>query len=451
MASGFFLWLCIVSTACSPASYQNLTDGLTPSDSNVGPKEKEILVVRDTDSIGLNLMAEDLSDGASVLLAPIIGVIIPGFASPRTMEATGGILEGIRVALDIFEEENEKFGEAELIVVSEGDELKGALEAAQELSRMELVGIVAFLQDDIMLEISRQVELSVPVISPVSTVIPLGDKNVISLFGTDPGASEKLAQQAFSSGLLTAAIVYSQESESTFEAEVFTDAFQELGGFVLGRFEYSVGSTFFEEHLRAVEAIMPDILFLPVPADDIELIAPQVTFFGLDSLGIRIFGTAGWSQDEVLNVVDTRHTDGVVTASPFPLGEILPGYQEFLSVYERIHQRTLPNLFPTFGYDAASILLEGIKTGAQTSKGFVEALEELSDFSGATGLLSVEDGHVVRKHFVTCLQDRTRRVISPYQQSQPIMMPPLPDPETDSIPEGAPDRIMGFQCSNSGS
>ncbi len=59
MASGFFLWLCIVSTACSPASYQNLTDGLTPSDSNVGPKEKEILVVRDTDSIGLNLMAED--------------------------------------------------------------------------------------------------------------------------------------------------------------------------------------------------------------------------------------------------------------------------------------------------------------------------------------------------------------------------------------------------------
>ncbi|MEO2158740.1 MAG: hypothetical protein ABGX31_05310, partial [bacterium] len=148
MASGFFLWLCIVSTACSPASYQNLTDGLTPSDSNVGPKEKEILVVRDTDSIGLNLMAEDLSDGASVLLAPIIGVIIPGFASPRTMEATGGILEGIRVALDIFEEENEKFGEAELIVVSEGDELKGALEAAQELSRMELVGIVAFLQDD---------------------------------------------------------------------------------------------------------------------------------------------------------------------------------------------------------------------------------------------------------------------------------------------------------------
>ncbi|MEO2159375.1 MAG: hypothetical protein ABGX31_08575, partial [bacterium] len=113
--------------------------------------------------------------------------------------------------------------------------------------------------------------------------------------------------------------------------------------------------------------------------------------------------------------------------------------------------RTLPNLFPTFGYDAASILLEGIKTSAQTSKGFVEALEELSDFSGATGLLSVEDGHVVRKHFVTCLQDRTRRVISPYQQSQPIMMPPLPDPETDSIPEGAPDRIMGFQCSNSGS
>ena len=33
-------------------------------------------------------------------------------------------------------------------------------------------------------------------------------------------------------------------------------------------------------------------------------------------------------------------------------------------------------------------------------------------------------------------------------RAEPIMMPPRPDPETDSIPEGAPDRIVGFRCPN---
>lgn len=445
------MWVCIASTGCSSLSYQDPTVNAIASKTIENREEEEIPIIQATENPDSDPKSRDRIDDVPVILTPIIGVIIPGDASPRIMEIASGVIEGIRVALDVFGEHNERFGTPELLVFSKGDELEEALEAVTELSRMELVGIVAPLQEEIILGISRHSESSLPIISPISAVISREAKQVISLVGADPGSSKALAQQAFSSGLMTAAIVYSREPESTFEAEAFTDAFQELGGSVLGRFEYPIGSTFFEEHLRAVEAIMPDILFLPVPEEDIELIAPQVTFFGLDSLGIRVFGTAGWSQGDVLNTIDTRHTDGVVTSSPFPLGEILPGYQEFLSAYERMHQRTLPNLFPTFGYDAASILLEGIKAGAQTSKELLETLDGLSEVPGATGILSVKDGHVVRKHFVSCLQDRTKILVLPHQKSQPIMMPPLPDPETDSIPENAPDRIMGFHCANSGS
>ena len=31
-------------------------------------------------------------------------------------------------------------------------------------------------------------------------------------------------------------------------------------------------------------------------------------------------------------------------------------------------------------------------------------------------------------------------------RADPILMPPLPDPETDLIPEGALDRVVGFRC-----
>ena len=186
-----------------------------------------------------------------------------------------------------------------------------------------------------------------------------------------------------------------------------------------------------------------------MPKQDVELVAPQVTFFGLDSLGIRVFGTAAWSQDEVLEVVDTRHTDGVVTASPYPVDEVFPAHLKFVEVYEDLFQRSLPSLSPSLGFDAASLLFKGIEMGARTNEELVRALNRIIDFPGATGILSVEDGKVLRKHFVACLQDRRRTRISPIDQAQPILMPPLPDPETDSIPEDAPDRIMGFRCSQS--
>ena len=442
-ASG--LLILIFTTACLAVSRQE------PNSDVAGPnyiptiEPTETVDVLASDSAGLSVVVKDVS----VPFNPIIGAIIPSLASPRAMVVSGEILEGIRVALDVFGKKNERIVVPELVVISKGDQVKGVMEALEELSNSQIVGVVALLQDEVMLELSGRYENSVPIISPISSSITPDVQNMFSLASVDPGVARILAQQAFSSGLSTAAIVHSQNLESTLEAQMFTVAFQELGGSVLGSFEYPVGSTFFEEQLRAVEAIMPDVLFLPVPLGDIELIAPQVTFFGLDSLGIRVFGTAGWSEEEVLNVVDTRHTDGVVTASPFPLGEVLSSYQEFLSAYGDIYQRTLPSLIPALGYDAASILLEGIKSGAQTSEEIQEILGGLTNLPGATGLLSIKDGRVARKYFVTCLQDRKKTELFPHQSSQPILMPPLPDPETDSIPEDAPDRIMGFKCSDS--
>ena len=81
---------------------------------------------------------------------------------------------------------------------------------------------------------------------------------------------------------------------------------------------------------------------LPLPERDVELMAPQVTFYGLDSLEIRVLGTAGWTDEEMLARVATRHTDGVVAASPQPPDGESAGYRRFVDAYEAYHQRTLP-------------------------------------------------------------------------------------------------------------
>jgi hypothetical protein len=190
-------------------------------------------------------------------------------------------------------------------------------------------------------------------------------------------------------------------------------------------------------------------LVLPIPARDVELLAPQVTFFGLDSLEIRVLGTAGWSEEAVLSRVETRHTNGVVTASPLPFEGEWEGYRDFVEAYESYYQRTLPDLVPALGYDAAGLLLEGIRRGATSPGELLQTLETMPGFSGATGRVFVDEGLVVRDHFVGCLQDRQMRGLSDGARVDAILAPPLPDPETDSIPEGALDRVVGFRCPTS--
>jgi len=452
IVSGFFCFMWLGISSCTMVVHQGPRGNLEPSDISVQTKEKA-----DVDSIEIGSQNVDTSGRAEGLIpvldsqfVPSIGVIVPEFASPRVIEATNEILEGIRVALDIFEKANEGFRKPELVVFPAGDDIDQVVTRLKELPERQVLGFLTALQENLVRRISEQAALTIPIISLAPASVQHNSEDFISIVDVaDPSASRALAQQAISSGLSTAAIVHSRELGSTFEAEVFAEVFEDIGGSILGVFDYPAGATFFEDELRSAEALLPDVLFLPVPRQDVELVAPQVTFFGLDSLGIRIFGTSAWSQDEVLEVVDTRHTDGVVTASPYPVDEVFPAYVKFIEVYENLHQRTLPSLSPSFGFDAASLIFKGIEMGARTKEELLGALNRITDFPGATGILSVEGGKVLRKHFVACLQDRRRTRISPFEQAQPILMPPLPDPETDSIPEDAPDRIMGFRCTQS--
>jgi branched-chain amino acid transport system substrate-binding protein len=389
------------------------------------------------------VLAGDLSEFSVV---PRIGAILPTSGSPRLRQFATGIQEGIQVAFQMFGQPVGNRTAAELVVRDSGGDIVGARIAFSEIEASEVLGVIGPLQDGALSEISGRVQGAVAVISPTSSVIPEGSTGVYSLSGADPGGARALARYAISSDLYTAVVVYPKSSDGMYEARAFSEAFQSAGGLMLGEISYPTGATFFEEQLRQAEALLPDVLVLPLPARDVELMAPQVTFFGLDSLEIRVLGTAGWSQEAMLSRVDTRHTNGVVTASPQPAGGEWEGYQRFVEAYEASYQRTLPDLVPALGFDAAGLLLEGIRRGASTPDDLLDTLEAMPGFSGATGRLFIDDGRIVREHFVGCLQDRRVLNLANGVRADPILTPPLPDPETDSIPEGALDRIVGFRC-----
>ncbi|MEE2669345.1 MAG: penicillin-binding protein activator [Gemmatimonadota bacterium] len=385
-------------------------------------------------------------DMGEFLVVPRIGVILPISGSPRLREFADEIQDGIRIALEQFGQAQANRAETELVIRDNGGNVQGVREAVAALDSADVLGFVGPLQGFTLEEVARLNGSSVPVISPTSPLVPAGATSVYSLAGDDPSASRALAQYALASELNSAVVIYPETRAGIFETFAFSETFQSSGGLILAEIGYATGATFFEEELRQVESLMPHVLVLPLPSQDIELMAPQVTFFGIDSLEVRILGTAGWSDSDMLARVDTRHTNGVITSSPRPPDGESEGHRAFVQAYEAFHQRTLPSSVPELGYDAAVLLLEGIRVGARTPRELLEALEQTSNFPGATGSLSVEDGRIQREHFLVCLQDRRTQGVAPGQRSDPIFLPPLPDPETDSIPEGAPDRIVGFRC-----
>ncbi len=393
--------------------------------------------------LALGVLTGDVDD---FLVTSRIGAILPTSGSPRLRQYADGIQEGIRVALQLFGQAEGIRAATELVIQDSGGDIIGARIAFSAMETSDVLGVIGPLQDGALLEVARQVQGPLAVISPTSPVVPEGFKGVYSLSGADPGAALALARYAISSELYTAVVIYPESTDGVYEARAFSEAFQSYGGLILGEISYPTGTTFFEEQLRQAEALLPDVLVLPLPATDVELIAPQVTFFGLDSLEIRILGTRGWSEEAMLSRVDTRYTNGVVTASPQPPEGESEGYLRFVEAYESFFQRTLPDQVPALGYDAAGLLLEGIRRGASTPGELLETLESMPGFSGATGRLFIDDGRVVRDHFVGCLQDRQVLTLADGARADPILMPPLRDPETDSIPEGALDRVVGFRC-----
>src|SRR5690606_8177672 len=151
-------------------------------------------------------------------------------------------------------------------------------------------------------------------------------------------------------------------------------------------------------------------MFLPIPREDVEYLAPQIAHFALDTLAIEVMGTFGWTSPQVLEVLEPRYTNGVVATAPVGGGPGSPGMLRFQEAYEQHFQRSLTSLTPAMGYDAALLLLEALRPGRLTPAEVWSSFRSLRDVEGATGVWSVIDDRLVRRFEVVRIQDR--RLIS---------------------------------------
>ncbi len=145
---------------------------------------------------------------------------------------------------------------------------------------------------------------------------------------------------------------------------------------------------------------------MAAPERDVPQIAPQVAFYGLDSVGVQLFGDEAWASAPVRRVVPDRDLDGVIASSPFPPERSSAAADPaFIEAYEARYRRSLANPLPALGYDAANLVVQALPNRMMTPSAFSRRFGLLAAIRGATGRLSVRADRVVRTPYLVMIRD----------------------------------------------
>ncbi|GAB4171312.1 MAG: hypothetical protein Tsb0017_03330 [Geothermobacteraceae bacterium] len=218
-------------------------------------------------------------------------------------------------------------------------------------------------------------------------------------------------------------------------ARVFTEEVEALGALVVDEEIYPVDATDFRvqiKHLMGEDPERPDdpadwseeeqiedlfvpdfppvcfdALFIPDYADKIELIAPQLPFYGIKD--VPLLGINGWNDPDLLRHAG-RYVEGAVFADGFFRYSPYPFVQDFVHRYTEVYGEE-PSILEAQGYDVAGILLSIFDRPEVVTREDVRlALSQLRNFPGVTGATSFDfDGEADKLLYL--LQIRGGRIV----------------------------------------
>ncbi|MBX3301333.1 MAG: penicillin-binding protein activator [Nitrospira sp.] len=123
-----------------------------------------------------------------------------------------------------------------------------------------------------------------------------------------------------------------------------------------------------------------DAIFIPSRSQDIGLLAAQLAFHDIK---VPLLGTNGWNSQDFVRTAD-RTVDGATFVDGFFVDSPNPAVQDFVQRYRTRFEST-PSLFTMQGYDAARVVLEGIRHGATSGEALQEFLTTHRDLPTLAG------------------------------------------------------------------
>ncbi|NIP82650.1 MAG: hypothetical protein GWM90_26895 [Gemmatimonadetes bacterium] len=374
-------------------------------------------------------LAEDALEEPSSA-PPVVGVVLPRSGSRVLVRYADYLLQGIELAVQ--EVERRQGRPIELVVM---DDAGGTLTqaAVEDLERRGALAIIGpLLPQQLAAAAGARRDPALVLVSPTIPESP-GWSETYSVNTGDVRAAGELGRYAADAGLTQAAFLYARSREFERKAQAFAAAFEDRGGRIRTMVPYDSGTTTFGSHMEDILAAVrpgarggmvrlegdsiwvetqeaggtgsgtqqPFALFVAAPPQDVPKIAPQVSFYGLDSAGVQVFGDEAWATPQVRRVVPDRDLEGAIVASRFPPERAgASADPEFVRLYEGLYRRSLDNPLPALGYDAANLVLQALPNRRLSPSAVARRFGLLAGIRGATGMLSVRASQVVRTPYL---------------------------------------------------
>ncbi|MFW6080195.1 MAG: ABC transporter substrate-binding protein [Gemmatimonadota bacterium] len=352
-----------------------------------------------------------------------IGVVLPLSGSPYLTRYGELVLEGLRVAETAH---LERGGRPVELVVRDGlGNPDRSARLVTELEREGVVGIIGPLLDGTVraAALARR-DPSLVIVSPTAMADPGGLPNVYTVNRDDTRGADTVAEYLLRSGFRRVATLHARQDPYDRKARAFMRAMMRGGGYYVDRVPYDSGTTTFAEPMRELADSRPQAIYIPASARDVRQIAPQLAYYGLDTLGIQIVGDRAWADSVVRREIEARYLEAVIASTPLPENDRAVGWADFVAGFEGRYQRSLDNRFPALGHDAAVLLFAALaeRSGFASTFDVSRRFRELEDVRGATGLMSIRAGEVTRRPFIVRIVDGQAPPAPPPEE---VIPPPL--------------------------
>ena len=314
-------------------------------------------------------------------IAPLTGPIATYGQSHRN---------GVQLAVDLVNKDGGILGKkVELINEDDqGDPVVGASAAHKLIERDKVVAIVGPVPSTIGMAVAPIAENArVPmVVTGTNPAITPGKNYVFRSCWTDDFQGvvmAKFCKEELKVG--TAAVLYDLGNDyAKSVAEVFIKNFQELGGEIFTVQTHPTGAMDFRAQLSIIKTHAPEVFFFSDFYNDANLIGRQAREVGIDAMFV---GSDGWDSPDL----DLKALDGAFYCSHFSKEDPRPETRKFVDDYKEQYG-TEPDLLAIMGYDAALLVMNGIKNAGTTDREVVaKAIAATEGLTGAQGDITLDE------------------------------------------------------------
>jgi branched-chain amino acid transport system substrate-binding protein len=287
----------------------------------------------------------------------------------------------------------------ELIVEDEKDSPAASVNAVQKLINVDkVVAIVGPMTSGGMMAAGKTAnDAKVVEISPTATTPKLsgyGDYIYRGCSRIDKQAEVLTNYVVKNWKPKTVAILFSNEPYGKGCADLFTKFFEKNGIKVVATESFMRGSRDFKAQLTKIMATNPDFLFIPGYTPETAPAAAQARQLGMKQKILGVYG----DMDPVYIQLAGPGAEGHVIGVEYDEDYDTPKNKAFKKNYDELVKKNNDPyniMFAALHYDAASMLLEGMKQNGPTSEGIKKYLDNVKDFDGVTGKLSFNKDHDV--------------------------------------------------------